>query len=1042
MATLEERLTAQLETWLSIGSGGFLEWPYPVRPEPPFSPFSGFSLRSPAAPDEGVRERFLAGIFQAACGANEFHAADSATEFELHSETELPEPTAVRSPVSLTLLPPTFEAISNDSFLCFLLSIRSPYGPVTFELRGDSNSSSIGLHIDERDVCGILQSLDAFLPGVDMITSPDSEVTDKDPITTSRAIAELGLDKWFPIPFATSSESVLLFHTELFGILDSLHDEASVSIQIQFEPCRYDWRESTVELLSFSTRSPSFSDLQKKLLAAGRSKLDRPLFATSIRIVASDSDPVRSRENLDRVLRAVSRLNGMNSLSLASVSFDPSSDELEEATNHQFRRSGMLLSLDELAAVATIPGNKVHSSKLQRRTRITAPAPLSPAHDDGLVLGSNCHRERRQLVTLQTSDRTRHIHVIGASGSGKSTFLLNCVLQDLSNGQGLAVLDPHGDLVDAVLDRIPEERANDVVLVDPADSEYPLGFNILGAHSEIEKNLLASDFVAIFERLSSSWGDQMTAVLGNAALAFLESDRGGTLLDLRRFLVERGFRSGFLKSVRDPEIVYFWEHEFPLLRGNTMASLVTRINGFLRQKLVRNMVSQKGENFDVAQLMNQGKIILAPLAQGLIGEENSWLLGSLLVSKFYQSALARQSLAQEERRPFWLYLDEAHRFLTPSLASILSGARKYGLGLVLAHQELNQFARGDASILSSILANSFTRICFRLGDDDAKRLASGFSHFTPQDFTQLPVGSAIARIGGGNSDFNLDCPTPQGAAQDHQLVRRMAIENSRRTFATPRTDLERSAESDSNETRSEISTREQSKTLSEPEQNSGNAHQGPPQAESTKQAPTKSNDVTPKPGNEQPCDEPVSIDPEEPKTEEVPLLPGRGGLRHKELQAAVKAKANALGFGAEIDAGLPNVHGFSDVLVQGEGHLIAFEVALQSGLDQELKNVTKSFEAGCSQVVILSEDHHHLTQVRDFLQKKAPDLHFDRIHFIQPDDLDTFFAELVASSTTGKSQSRGYTVSTRSATSNSDKTKERSKAIHRAIAEMRRKRKS
>jgi hypothetical protein len=267
-----------------------------------------------------------------------------------------------------------------------------------------------------------------------------------------------------------------------------------------------------------------------------------------------------------------------------------------------------------------------------------------------------------------------------------------------------ALAEGDGDLVDAVLDRLPEGRVRNVVIFDPADAEWPVGFNILRAHFDIERNLLASDFVAIFERLSSSWGDQMTAVLGNAAMAFLYSAEGGTLVDLKRFLIEKGFRERLLRTVSDPEVRYFWTREFPLLRGTTQASLLTRLNGFLRHRLVRNMVSQRGERFDVARMMDEGKVVLAPLSQGLIGQENSWLLGSLLVSRSHQAALSRQAVEESRRRPFFLYLDEAHNFLTPSIAAILSGARKYGLGLVLAHQELGQFPAREDGILDAVLA--------------------------------------------------------------------------------------------------------------------------------------------------------------------------------------------------------------------------------------------------------------------------------------------------------------------------------------------------
>src|SRR5262249_47618816 len=195
-------------------------------------------------------------------------------------------------------------------------------------------------------------------------------------------------------------------------------------------------------------------------------------------------------------------------------------------------------------------------------------------------------------------------------------------------------------------------------------------------------------FVSAFRRFSTSWGDQMTSVLANAVLAFLESDQGGNLADLRRFLIERDFRKSFLETVRDPEVLYYWQKEFPLISQKPQGPLLNRLNTFLRPKLIRYMVAQKENKLDFRTIMDEGKIFLAKLAQGAIGVENAYLLGTLIVSKLNQLVLSRQEQKESERRNFYLYVDEFQNFITPSMASILSGARKYHLGLILAHQDL------------------------------------------------------------------------------------------------------------------------------------------------------------------------------------------------------------------------------------------------------------------------------------------------------------------------------------------------------------------
>jgi len=303
----------------------------------------------------------------------------------------------------------------------------------------------------------------------------------------------------------------------------------------------------------------------------------------------------------------------------------------------------MLVNVEELVTLVHPPSASVRAERLERGVKKTKAAPAA-ALGHPLVLGTNTHNAKTLTVSLDATQRLKHMYLIGASGTGKSTLLLNMILQDMQQGAGFAVLDPHGDLIDQILGQIPEERAEDIVLLDASDEEYPVGFNILTAHSDIEKNLLASDLVAVFRRLSTTWGDQMTSVLGNAILAFLESTQGGTLADLRRFLVEREFREQYLRTVTDPEIIYYWRMEFDLLAGRPQAPLLTRLNTFLRPKRIRYMVNQREDKLDFRRMMDERKIFLAKLAQGAIGEENAYLLGTLIVTKLHQMALGRRCI--------------------------------------------------------------------------------------------------------------------------------------------------------------------------------------------------------------------------------------------------------------------------------------------------------------------------------------------------------------------------------------------------------------
>jgi hypothetical protein len=589
-------------------------------------------------------------------------------------------------------------------------------------------------------------------------------------------------------------------------------------------------------------------------------------------------------------------------------------------------------------------------------------------------------------VALDVQQRVRHTYILGASGTGKSTFLLNCVLQDIRNGQGADVLDPHGDLIERILELVPDERLEDVVLIDPSDEEYPVGFNILSAHSVLEKTLLSSDLVSVFRRLSTSWGDQMTSVMGNAVLAFLESDRGGTLIDLRRFLIEADYRAAFLDTVQDQEVVYFWRREFPLLSGKPQAPLLTRLDTFLRPKLIRRMVGQKANKIDFRSVMDDRKIFLAKLSQGAIGEENSYLFGTLMVARIHQTAVGRQDVPESARTPVYLYVDEFQNFITPSMVSILSGARKYGLGLTLAHQDLRQLWNQDTQLANSIIANAHTRICFRLGDFDAAKLEDGFSFFTAADLQNLDIGEAICRVGRAEHDFNLrtlPMPTiPENAVGQRQRV----IESSRSRCAARReaveADLETAAPARvvrSPQTAPEVPTRPAGPRPDDREQTRHDRERTRPERDHSMRQVAR---------------------PE-------PSSPGRGGAQHKYLQQLVKRLAESQGYRATIEKEILGGVGKIDVALERDEEKIACEISVTSSGQHELGNVQKCLAAGYRPTIVLSADPKALKRLRNAVSSTLEPTLMESVLFLQPEDLLSHLASAPAGTT---QTIRGYRV--------------------------------
>jgi hypothetical protein len=734
-------------------------------------------------------------------------------------------------------------------------------------------------------------------------------------------------------------------------------------------------------------------------VALAQEKVAHPLCAAVVRVLARS--PTRGRglaiaRSLGRSLAQFRDPVGNEFIPLTDDDY-PEGLHVEDVLARRTHRSGMLLSSEELGALVHLPSASVESEGLAREAKKTKAPPVGTS-GAGIVLGENVHRGKRVTVRLDPALRTRHTYVVGASGTGKSTLLLNMIVQDIEAGAGVGVLDPHGDLIEEILARVPEDRIRDVVLLDPADEAYPVGFNVLQAHSEVEKNLLASDLVAVFRRLATSWGDQMTTVLGNAILAFLESDRGGTLLDLRRFLVDRDFRREFLATVHDAEVVHYFEKEFPLLKGHPEASILTRLNAFLRPKFIRFMVAQRDDRLDFRALMDTGKIVLAKLAEGAIGEENAYLLGTLLVSRFHQAALGRQDVAERERRNFYLYIDEFHHFVTPSLASLLSGARKYHLGLILAHQELRQLATEDSALTSAVLTNPATRICFRLGEQDARALAAGFASFDAQDLQRLGVGDAICRIERSDWDFTLRTLAVAPVHSEEAAERRTAIRTaSRETYARPRA----AVEAELTGTRSDATT---------PPADSD-------RAEGRRDTPRAARAETPREkavSPEVPRATPPSAPPRMPLVSPGPPPQlGRGGPEHKYLQHLVKRLAEDRGWRATIEAPVLGGAGSVDVSLERGERRIAVEVSISTPADHEVENVQKCLAAGYDRVIVVVSDKRALRAVAHGIETSLGAEARDRVCVVLPDGFVELLDAEEASAAGGETTVRGYKVKVR-----------------------------
>ncbi len=413
---------------------------------------------------------------------------------------------------------------------------------------------------------------------------------------------------------------------------------------------------------------------------------------------------------------------------------------------------------------------------------------------DVIYFGRTNFRGGDKLFGIRRNDRRQHMYIIGKTGTGKSALLNNLITQDIVNGEGLAVVDPHGELVEGVLEKIPESRLNDVIYFNPADDDYHLGFNVLELPDPKYKHLVASGLMGIFTKIwANVWSARMEYIMNNAVLALLDTP-GSTLLGITRILVDKEYRQQIVANIQDPVVKAFWVHEYEAwqdkFRNEAIAPIQNKVGQFLSTAIVRNIVGQSKSTFDIFEIMNSGKIFLVNVSKGRIGEDNSQLLGAMLITKMQLAAMERVRIPEDERVDFYLYVDEFQNFATDSFANVLSEARKYRLDLIVAHQYVGQLVTDvSTKVRDAIFGNVGTMISFRVGASDAEFLEPEFTpEFTIQDIVNLPNYHIYLRLMvNGQSSRPFSARTlPPFKVKERTLTINEVMQHSRKKYARPR----------------------------------------------------------------------------------------------------------------------------------------------------------------------------------------------------------------------------------------------------------------
>lgn len=504
--------------------------------------------------------------------------------------------------------------------------------------------------------------------------------------------------------------------------------------------------------------------MEQEVLKLIEEKNSKAGLDVNLRLVANAADKARAKNYLNNLLSAFSQYNyyQYGNVFFNHTGFYNNLIQKSLISDFIFRRFkpklSFLLNTEELASLFHPPLAETETPNIRWLSAKYAAAP-SNIPDEGIILGRNIYRDIIKEIKIKREDRRRHTYLIGKSGVGKSVLLASMAIQDIMNGEGVGVIDPHGDLIKDIISRVPPERLNDVILFSPADIERPLALNLLEFDPRYpeQKTFVINEMIKIFDKLydlKQTGGPIFEQYMRNAMLLVMsDPESGSTLMEIPKVLSDPAFRKMKLERCSDPTVVDFWKKEAEKAGGeaalaNVVPYITSKLTSFISNDTMRPIIGQQNSSFNLRDIMDKKKILLVDLSKGLIGEMNAYLLGMILVGKILMSALSRTDLPQEKRQDFYLYIDEFQNFTTDSVNSILSEARKYNLNLIIAHQYLGQLVKNqDTSIKNAVFGNVGTWIVFKIGSEDAETMVKEFAPvFNQYDLINVEKYSANVKL--------------------------------------------------------------------------------------------------------------------------------------------------------------------------------------------------------------------------------------------------------------------------------------------------------
>jgi len=680
---------------------------------------------------------------------------------------------------------------------------------ISFELFLENHELSFYIVVDEYYMNVVEKQVTSFYKDADIqVTKKPYKLFEKGKKVRSYFMYTKR-DFWFPINSYKVMEQDPL--NDMANVLSKLQDGEKAAIQMIINPVASEkWRDKTEEMgtalfkkerpplrIPIPIIGPILSLIINALIfiAPGQGKTNAPGaaggdayirmlqtkeeaykkigekagqvgFNTSIRIFGVADTKARAVEITNNINVAFSiyhdaYLNWFQNRRIVPFDFinNPILKYLFKRRMSGFFHKQALFSQDELASIIHFPDSRYNAVPIIKWLQYKVLPPPVELPSEGIVIGKSVFRGEERLVRILPDDRTRHHYIIGKSGCGKSVLLNYMARQDIWNGDGICLIDPHGDLVEDTLKTVPKNRAKDVIVFDPSDSERPMGLNLLEAKTPEEMDRASLDAMEIFIKLFGDeiFGPRIQHYFRNACLTLMEDvEEGATLIDVPRIFVDDEFRKYKLAKVKNAVVKSFWDHEYASTGDREKQEMIpyfsAKFGPFITNTIIRNIIGQPKSAFNIREIMDTQKVLLVNLSKGKIGDVNAQLLGLIFVNKVNMAAMTRQDMSKEKRKDFYMYVDEFQNFATDTFASILSEARKYRLGLIMAHQYIAQLTKTpsgkeDTRVRDAVFGNVGTMMSFKIGAGDAEYLAKEYAPMlSEQDILGIANYSAYIKL--------------------------------------------------------------------------------------------------------------------------------------------------------------------------------------------------------------------------------------------------------------------------------------------------------